>query len=90
MSDSTNSPTPTPLDSSSSYANDPLLTLLTPKPLHKMSQDEIRVQVNSLRSLRVSAQSLGRALRETAAKDAAKPPVKHAETLDDALKGLGL
>lgn len=84
------SPLPTTTDSSSTYANDPLLALLHPKPLHLMSQDEIREQVNALRQQRVNAQSLGKMLRGNAAKEAAKGPIEKREGVDDILGDLGL
>lgn len=55
-----------------------------------MSQDEIREQVNKLRTLRTSPQALGKALREGAAREKAKPPVEKRASLDDTLKDLGL
>lgn len=56
--------------------------------MHLMSPDEVRSEVNTLRTLRVNAQSLGKALREGAAREAAKPAVKKVETLDDIMRGL--
>lgn len=85
----TSTPSPISPDSSTTFANDPLLALLS-KPLVKMSQDEIRAQVNSLRLLRVNGQKLGQALREGAAREAAKPAPRKEQGLDDVLKGLGL
>lgn len=83
-------PLPTTKDSSSTYANDPLLQLLSPKALHLMSQDEIREQVNLLRTQRLNAQGLGKLLRGEAAKEAARPPVQKTQKLDDVLGELGL
>lgn len=60
------------------------------RPLHTMTQDEIRAEVNKLRNLRVNAQGLGKALREGAAREASKPAVKKVESLADVMKGLGL
>lgn len=87
--ESTTSPLPLKTDSSSTYANDPLLSLLRPA-LHQMSQDQVREEVNKLRNLRVNGQKLGAALREGAAREAAKPPVQKQQSLDDLMKGLGL
>lgn len=83
--------TPSPIsnDSSTTFANDPLLALLS-KPMVRMSQDELRTEVNSLRLLRVNGQKLGQALREGAAREAAKPSVRKESSLDDVMKGLGL
>ena len=85
----TSNPSPTSNDSSTTFANDPLLALLT-KPLVKLSQDEIRTEVNSLRLLRVNGQKLGQALREGAARETAKPAPRKEASLDDVMKGLGL
>jgi len=93
MSDVTTSPSPIQKDSTTSFANDPLLPLLQPKPLHKMSQDEIREEVNKLRQLRTSPQSLGKSLREGAAKKKVKEESEvttRKESLDDVLGDLSL
>lgn len=92
MQEPTASPSQIVTNSTSSFANDPLLRLLQPKPLHLMSQDEIRKQVNELRTLRTSPQALGRALREEAAVREAKSEraAKPQASLDDMLKGMGL
>lgn len=77
-------------DSSSTFANDPLLQLLQPRPLHMMTQDEIREQVNALRTLRTSPQGLGKVLRADAAREASKPPVEKVKGVKDILGELGL
>lgn len=77
-------------NSESTFANDPLLLLLQPKPLHLMSQDEIREQVNLLRTQRVSAQSLGKMLRQEAAVESKKPPVKKQDNVQTLFSALGL
>lgn len=91
MSEPTSSTLLPAINSQSSSANDPLRLLMHPKALHEMTQDEIRVEVNALRQLRVgSSHSLGRALRENAAvaksKESKKPQKE--QSLDDLLGGL--
>lgn len=57
-----------PTDSTSASANDPLINLLRlrkDKPV--MTDDERRAAVMQLRELRTSPQSLGRAMRQSAA-----------------------
>lgn len=88
--ESTTSPSLTTTDSSSTFANDPLLQLLQPKALHLMTPDEAREEINKLRSLRTNAHSLGKALREGAAVKASKPATQKQETLDDLLGKLGV
>lgn len=78
------------MNSSSTYANDPLLQLLHPKALHLMSQDELREHVNQLRNQRVNAHSLGKMLRGNAAKEAARPAVEKVKGIDDIMGDLGL
>jgi len=93
MSELTSSTSQPQKDSTTSYANDPLLLLLQPKPLHKMSQDEIREEVNKLRQLRTTAQSLGKALRQGAAVKKVKEESEvsgRKETLDDLLGDLSI
>ena len=63
---------------------------MSPKPLHEMTQDEIRSEVMAMRNLRVNGQKLGAALREGAAREAAKPPVKKVASINDVLGSLGL
>lgn len=100
MSESTNSPTSTPTlssptsvvgDSSTPYANLPLVNLLR-KPLHLMSQDEIRVYSTELRTLRLSPQSLGKQLRvgsaEKEAKEDARVPRAPQKSVEDLMKEL--
>ena len=55
-----------------------------------MTQDELREEVNKLRAARVNAQSLGKMLRQEAAADAAKPPVKKKDTVQTLFSALGL
>jgi len=55
-----------------------------------MSQDELREEVNKLRAARVNAQSLGKMLRQEAAEERAKPPVKKQDTVQSLFSALGL
>lgn len=57
-----------------------------------MTTDEIREEVNKLRTLRTSPQSLGKSLRQGAAREKAKESkvVEKAQSLDDVLGNLGL
>lgn len=93
MSETTSSTSPVQMNSESSLANDPLLLLLQPKDLNSMTLDEIREEVNKLRTLRTGAQSLGKALRQGAAKAKAKSEsgsAGKAQGLDDILGALGV
>jgi hypothetical protein len=54
---------PTPNDSSSGFANAPLLALLK-TPHHMMTPDQKRAYAVELRTIAKSSQSLGRKLRE--------------------------
>lgn len=89
-------PTEILTDSSSGYANEPILNILR-KPLHKMSQDELRVHTNELRTLRLSPQSLGKIMRASSeAKETkeenrvarAQAPKKSLEDLMKEMEGL--
>ena len=57
-----------------------------------MTQDELRAHVNQLRTLRTSAQALGKMLKQEAAEDAAKPAPQKREKVNanDLYKDLGL
>jgi len=52
-------------DSSTRFANEPLISLVK-KPLHAMSQDELRQYTLELRTLAKSPQALGKKLRQEA------------------------
>lgn len=84
-------PTSTATDSSSTYANEPLIALLR-TPLHKMTQDELRKYTMELRTLRLSPQSLGKQLRTTSAaaeaKEEARVPRAPQQSVEDMMKEL--
>jgi hypothetical protein len=100
MSAPTTSPTPIVNNSSTEFANAPIVNLLQ-KPLHLMSQDELRAYTLELRTLQKSPQALGRRLRQEAeekeTKSASKksnagsnvPPVKK-QSLEDMMKDMGM
>jgi hypothetical protein len=91
MSDPTTSPSPTPKNSSDTFANDPLVALLK-RPFHQKSPDEQRSYANELRTKRCSAQSLGKMLRqegeESEVKDKKARARTKTESVDDLLKSL--
>lgn len=78
------------MPSETTFANDPLLLLLQGKLPHLMTQDELREEVNKLRQQRVNAQSLGKMLRQEAAVEAKRPPVKKQDTVQSLFSALGL
>lgn len=86
-------PSLTPPDSSTGFANEPLVNLLRlRKERPVMTQDELRLHVGTLRGLRTSGAALGRMLKQEAAiEDAKLAPVKR-ETVStkDLYKELGL
>lgn len=80
-------------DYSSTYANDPLLSLLgRSREQPVMTQDQMREHVNKLRTARMSPQALGRMLRADAVKEAAKqaPKERTDSSAGDIYKSLGL
>ena len=97
MSAPTTSPTTPQNNSSSSFANDPILNLLG-RPLHLMSQDEIRAYTLELRTLQKSPQALGRKLRQeaeekevkTASKKSAGASAGPKQSLEDMMKEMGM
>lgn len=98
MSEQTTSPTPIIKDSSTTFANDPIVGLLG-KPLHLMGQDELRAYTLELRTLQKSPQALGRKLRQeaeeketksTAGKKSAAVSNAPKQSLDDMMKEMGM
>lgn len=98
MSAPTTSPTNTVNDSSTTFANDPIVNLLG-KPLHTMTQDELRAYTLELRTLQKSPQALGRKLRQeaeeketksTATKKSAQVSAAPKQSLEDMMKEMGM
>jgi len=82
---------PTNTDSSSGFANEPIVNLLK-RPLNQLSQEELRAYTQELRTLRTSPQALGKRLRAEAAdkeerEDRAEAKGQ-AKSLDDLMKDL--
>lgn len=91
MSETTPSPTLTQSLSSTTFATAPIVALLK-KPLHLMSQDEMRAYAKEVRTLATSPQALGKMLREGAAERVVKAKsveVKGGKSLEDLMKELG-
>jgi len=98
MSETTTSPTPIIKDSSTTFANDPIVGLLG-KPMNLMSQDELRAYTLELRTLQKSPQALGRKLRQEAeeketktstGKKSAQVSAAPKQSLEDMMKEMGM
>ncbi len=76
------SPTPIPHDSSTQFANDPLLNLLK-KPVHQMSPEERRKYAEELRHHATSPQAMGKLLRTASEEKKKAVGRKKGKTLED-------
>lgn len=74
-------PTNSQPPSSTSFANDPLVVLIK-RPVHLMSQDELRAYTTELRTLQKSPQALGRKLKGEAEEKVVSPGTSSKANLD--------